>query len=100
MGFCSLEAFGPGTVLVDARRGGIYARFEQEAAELIGVDDPRLKKIANFVSPHPELVQKRIQLPLAGTEKSVDACYLSRRVYEMFLEKGTGTFELNYISSP
>lgn len=99
LGFCSLKAFGPFPVLVDARMGGFYALFDQKP-ELISPADPALQNIPHIASPHPELIQKRLKINAVWHETEPDPERLSELVYRQFLEEGIAPLELTYLSCP
>jgi len=99
MGFCSLEAFAPRPVLVDARSGGFYALIEENPI-LIPVEDPLIQNISHFSSPHVELIQKRLPNATHGVEKDPSPKHLSELIYTRFLEGKTPSLELTYLSSP
>jgi tRNA threonylcarbamoyl adenosine modification protein YeaZ len=71
MGFCSLQAFipsthGPFAVLVDAGRGGVYCLQGQKTGNSLQWNEPRLLPPdqipdMHLISPHPALIEKRIQ---------------------------------------
>lgn len=65
--FCSMELFAPKdvesfAVLFDARMGGIYVLKKGESPKLIQPEKvpDLIARIPYLVSPHPELVEKRI----------------------------------------
>lgn len=99
MGFCSLKAFGPPPILVDARSGGFYA-FLKEKAELLSPRDPRLDEWAKIGSPHPELIKKRIASTAVLHEINPDPEWLAKLIWGQFLEEGAPLLELNYCSRP
>lgn len=99
IGFCSLKAFGPGPVLVDARMGGFYALIEGKAI-LISPSDPRLGSLPEISSPHPELIQKRLPLGPILHETDPDPKRLAELLYTQFLEEGITPLELTYLSCP
>lgn len=99
IGFCSLEAFGPAPVLVDARSGGFYVMLGKEPL-LISPDDLRLQKIDSYNSPHPEMIKKRIDSRAVGFEVDADPKRLAELVYERFLQGGFTPLELNYLAFP
>lgn len=99
IGFCSLEAFGPAPVLVDARSGGFYALLDKEPL-LISPEDPRLQKIDSYNSPHPEMIKKRIDSKAIAIEADADPKRLAVLVYERFLQGGFTPLELNYLAFP
>lgn len=66
--FCSLKTFipekqGPFAILLDARSGGIYVLLEETLA-LLTPDQAKEKveKIPLLISPHPDLIKKRIAM--------------------------------------
>ena len=99
IGFCSLKAFGPLPVLVDARMGGFYALLDQDPL-LLSPASPLLQNLPSISSPHPELIQKR----LAGTsiyrETEPDPKSLTELVYRQFLEEKEASLKLTYLGSP
>lgn len=99
IGFCSLKAFGPGPVLVDARMGGFYALIGEKPA-LISPSDPSLQNLPSISSPHPELIQKRLSCPAIW--RKADPCpkLLAELVYQQFLEEKSPPFELTYLAFP
>ncbi len=97
IGFCSLEAFGPGPLLADARKGGFYALIRRQVS-LITPSDPSLYSLPSISSPHPELIQKRLPFPLLLREVDPDPLFLAELVYRQFLEKGIVPFKLTYFS--
>lgn len=99
LGFCSLKAFGPLPVLVDARMGGFYALFEEKPC-LISPTDPQIQKFPHISSPHPEIIKKRLTAPCLLEEKEPDPALLAQLVYRQFLETGTAPLELTYLSCP
>jgi len=99
MGFCSLKAFGPAPVLVDARSGGFYALLES-SAEIVHPLDPRLASLPEIRSPHPELIQKRLALGPILTETTPSPDLLAKLIWGQFLEEGASPLELNYLSHP
>jgi tRNA threonylcarbamoyl adenosine modification protein YeaZ len=99
IGFCSLEAFGPRPVLVDARGGGFYALFDETPC-LIQPEDPLLQNLPLISSPHPHLIQKRLQTGAIFKETGPDPKSLSQLVYRQFLEEGTPPLKLHYVSVP
>ncbi len=98
-GFCSLEAFGPPPVLVDARMGGFYALLDREPL-LLSPTDPKLQTLKEIRSPHPELIQKRLPSTPIFSETTPDPNTLANLVWRQFLERGAGPLELNYLSHP
>lgn len=99
VGFCSLKAFGPPPVLVDARMGGFYALLEREPC-LLSPNDPRLADLAEIRSPHPELIRKRLICKAVLHQISPDPGRLAKLVWDQFLEEGAQPLELNYLSHP
>jgi tRNA threonylcarbamoyl adenosine modification protein YeaZ len=99
MGFCSLKAFGPAPVLLDARSGGFYALIGDQA-ELIATTDPRLEGLAEIRSPHPDLIKKRLGSGPILHESSPDPARLAKVVWGQFSEGGIAPLELNYCSCP
>lgn len=99
MGFCSLKAFGPAPVLVDARSGGFYALLDRKA-ELLSPTDPRLTVLREIRSPHPELVRKRMDSGALLIEIDPDPAGLAKLIWDQFLEEGAAPLELNYCSCP
>lgn len=98
IGFCSLEAFGPAPVLIDARSGGFYALLDQEPT-LLSPTDPRLHALPLIRSPHPALIQKRLSAP-EFLEMEPSPKRLASLVWSQFLEEGAEPFALNYVSHP
>lgn len=99
IGFCSLKAFGPGPVLVDARMGGFYALIDEKPI-LISPSDPSLKNISHFSSPHPELIQKRLEHTPIWRRAEPDPKLLTELVYQQFLEGKLPPLELTYCAFP
>lgn len=99
MGFCSLQAFGPPPILVDAKSGGFYALFDEKPL-LIAPSDPRLQNISGIRSPHPEIIQKRLCLSSRFEETGPSPEHLAPFLYRKFLEEGAAPFELTYLSPP
>ncbi len=99
IGFCSLKAFGPEPVLVDARSAGFYALLDQTPL-LIAPTDPRLQNLSHIASPHPEIIQKRLPTAPIWHEKAPDPQVLAELSFRQFLEGGTAPFTLTYLSSP
>lgn len=99
IGFCSLKAFGPSPVLVDARMGGFYALLDQ-APLLLSPADPRLQNLSEIRSPHPELIQKRLASEAVFIQMTPDPSLLAKLVWSQFLEEGARPLELNYLSHP
>ncbi len=99
LGFCSLKAFGPAPVLVDARSGGFYALLGDEA-ERISISDERLADLKEIRSPHPDLVQKRLAAGPVLHESSPDPVLVAKLIWGLFLEEGAAPLELNYCSCP
>ncbi len=99
MGFCSLKAFGPSPVLVDARIGGFYALLGENPTLLLPTD-PRLQDLAEIRSPHPQLIQKRLESKAVFHETQPDPNRLAKLVWDQFLEEGARPLELNYLSNP
>jgi tRNA threonylcarbamoyl adenosine modification protein YeaZ len=58
----SLTGFGPGTVAIDARMGGIYVQTEFDAPQLLSLSEASafLPKQPSLASPHPEKILARI----------------------------------------
>lgn len=84
-GFCSLEAFGPGNVLVDARSGGFYALIDGKASLV------QPKEISgHFGSPHSALIKKRFDGDVQEREVNVER--LSSLKFTEFM--------IEYCSSP
>lgn len=80
LGFCSLKAYGPPPILMDARSGGIYAWFGEKAL-LLPRNDPLLT-----------------DLPLCT--HAPDPTLLAKVVWDQFSEEGAPPFSLDYCSSP
>lgn len=99
LGFSSLEAFGPPPVLVDARSGGFYALLEKEAS-LLSPNDEKLKTLSQIRSPHPSIIQKRLQSEAVLIETDPDPKRLALLVWAQFLKGETNPLELNYLSHP
>ncbi len=99
MGFCSLKAFGPAPVLVDARSGGFYS-FLGDKAELIQPTDPRLAGFEEIRSPHPDLIKKRLRPGAILRESNPDSSLLAKLIWAQFLQEGAAPLELNYCSCP
>jgi tRNA threonylcarbamoyl adenosine modification protein YeaZ len=99
IGFCSLKAFGPAPVLVDARSGGLYS-FLGDKAELIQPTDPRLAEFKEIRSPHPHLVEKRLRAGAILHESDPDSSLLAKLIWTQFLQEGAAPLELNYCSCP
>lgn len=98
MGFCSLKAFGPAPVLIDARRGGFYALLEEKSL-LLDPQDPQLLSCGCIGSPHPELIQKR--LPQTKLEKRfLHPEALAKLVWNQYKNEGLQPLKLNYVSQP
>jgi len=81
VGFCSLEAFGPRPVLIDAKKGGFYALLGDETA-LLAPQDPSLSNLPRIGSPHPELIRKRLPETLCE-ERFPDPERLMRLVWDL-----------------
>jgi len=99
IGFCSLKAFGPGPVLVDARMGGFYALIGEKPT-LISPSDPSLQNLPSISSPHPQLIQKRLASPALWREAEPDPRLLAELVYQQFLEEKLTPLELTYAAFP
>ena len=99
LGFCSLKAFAPLPVLVDARMGGFYALLDKEPL-LLDPSSPLLQNLPSISSPHPELIQKRLVCNTIWRETHPDPKSLSELVYRQFLEEGTAPLALAYLSFP
>lgn len=99
VGFCSLEAFGPAPVLVDARSGGFYALLGNEP-ELLSPQDQRLQMLKEIRSPHPKQIEKRLLSPALFIETNPDPSRLAKLVWTHFLERGITPLELVYLSHP
>lgn len=99
IGFCSLEAFGPKPVLVDAKSGGFYA-FLEETPLLLDPTDPKLHGFSHFRSPHPEMIKKRLGAKSFVEEADVDPERLAKLVYEQFLKGENTPLQLNYLAFP
>lgn len=97
LGFCSLKAFGPPPVLVDARRGGIYALLGEKAA-LMAPED--LNELPFVRTPHPEILQKRLGDKVILERCSPNPTHLAKIVWDQFSEEGAAPFMLDYCSSP
>lgn len=80
----SLISFGPGTVAVDARMGGIYVQEEFTSPKLLSLSEAAewLPTQPNLFSPHPEKIlfripglsiEKRRPNPLLMLEKALPA---------------------------
>ncbi len=100
LGFCSLAAFGPLPVLVDARMGGFYALFDSEPRLISPNEIQGIQKFPYIASPHPEIIKKRLTTPSILVEKEPDPDLLADLVYRQFLEKGAPPPELTYLSCP
>ncbi|PIS02568.1 MAG: tRNA (adenosine(37)-N6)-threonylcarbamoyltransferase complex dimerization subunit type 1 TsaB [Chlamydiae bacterium CG10_big_fil_rev_8_21_14_0_10_42_34] len=99
IGFCSLNSFGEGVVLVDARMGGFYALLDKEPI-LISPTDPRLQNISYITSPHPEIIKKRLTTNAVYRESAPNPKIVAELVYTLFLEDKNTPLELTYLSSP
>lgn len=97
LGFCSLKAFGPPPVLVDARQGGIYALIDKKA---VLMPPEELTTLPLIRSPHPETLQKRIQSKAIFEICDPDPAHLAQVVWDQFLEAGTPNFVIDYCGSP
>jgi tRNA threonylcarbamoyl adenosine modification protein YeaZ len=99
MGFCSLKAFGPPPVLVDARMGGFYALLDS-TPQLLSPTDPKLQTLVEIHSPHPSVIQKRLSCPALFTETTPHPDFLAPLIWQQFLQEGATPLELNYLSHP
>lgn len=99
LGFCSLRAFGPPPVLVDARTGGFYALLEGKAS-LVSPSDPRLQPLSLIRSPHPDLIKKRLVSKAFFQEMSPNPDGLAKLVWEQFQREGATPFALEYLTCP
>jgi tRNA A37 threonylcarbamoyladenosine modification protein TsaB len=99
LGFCSLKAFEPLPVLIDARMGGFYALLDNKPL-LLPPSSPLLQNLPSISSPHPELIQKRLISNAIYTEVHPTPKSLSQIVYRQFLEEGAAPFELAYLTFP
>jgi tRNA threonylcarbamoyl adenosine modification protein YeaZ len=103
LGFCSLKAFGPLPVLVDARGAGVYflnAKCKMQNAELLPISSPILQNLPVISSPHPEWIKKRLSSGAVWHETEPDPKWLTELVYRQFLEEGTAPLELTYLCCP
>ncbi|MBX7066691.1 MAG: tRNA (adenosine(37)-N6)-threonylcarbamoyltransferase complex dimerization subunit type 1 TsaB [Parachlamydiales bacterium] len=76
LGFCSLKAFGPAPILMDAKSGGVYAWFGDKA----------------FLLPRTDA---RVQgMPLCTHPP--DPTLLAKVVWDQFSEEGAPPFLLDY----
>lgn len=107
-GFCSLEAFIPRdkksfVVLIDARMGGLYIlTHNAKTPALLALKEVQ-KSIAGIdflVSPHPQAIQKRIELTGNWIEAFPDTEALSSLAYNLFLRGEEAPLTLSYLSSP
>lgn len=96
LGFCSLKAFGPPPILVDAKKGGFYALL----GDLPLLVQPSQLPVQIFSSPHPEIIRKRLVYPAQVIETGLNPEYLASLVFRQFLEEGAAPLELNYLISP
>jgi tRNA threonylcarbamoyl adenosine modification protein YeaZ len=94
VGFCSLEAFGPPPVVVDAKSGGFYLLLGKKAEKVT-----ELKNLIAARSPHPESIKKRVD-GMILTQAEVDPERLAGLVYERFLEGNFPVLEPAYLSFP
>jgi tRNA threonylcarbamoyl adenosine modification protein YeaZ len=99
MGFCSLKAFGPSPVLVDARMGGFYALLDG-VPQRISPTDPRIQNLPYIRSPHPELIGKRLQTTAIFEQTEAGPALLAQIIYHQFLEEGIAPLELTYLIAP
>jgi tRNA threonylcarbamoyl adenosine modification protein YeaZ len=97
LGFCSLEAFGPNPVLVDARSAGFYALLDKEPI-LASPEDPILQTFPLFSSPHPQNIKKKFN----GNVEEVDPDprRLAELVYEQLLKGASPSLEIRYLAFP
>lgn len=115
IGFCSLKAFappvdGPFAILIDARIGGMYTLlgnrekgslvFETPLLLPLAQAEEKLSTIVHFASPHPLLIQKRLNPLGHWFETTPNASILAREVYQKFLEEGSSPLVLSYLSVP
>ena len=107
-GFCSLEGFIPKdkksfAVVIDARMGGLYIlKHDSENPILVPLNQAQnsLTDINFLASPHPEAIQKRIELKGHWIETSPDIARLSSLCHNLFLRGEETPLILSYLSSP
>jgi tRNA threonylcarbamoyladenosine biosynthesis protein TsaB len=107
-GFCSLQAFIPKdqeswAVLIDARMGGLYIlTHEAESPILVSLNQAQnsLTHVDFLASPHPETIQKRVELKGHCIETSPDIERLSALCHNLFLRGEETPLILSYLSSP
>jgi len=107
-GFCSLQAFIPKNqqswaVLIDARMGGLYILpHDSESPILVPLNQAQnnLTHVDFLASPHPEIIQKRIELKGRWIKTSPDIERLSSLCHELFLRGEEAPLILSYLSSP
>ena len=108
IGFCSLEAFIPKdkdsfAVLIDARIGGLYILTHNSQSPILlplNKVPQALDQIHFFASPHPQVIQKRIELKGIWIETSPDIEAISTLTYNLFLRGEETPLTLSYLSSP
>jgi len=73
----SLAGFGPGTVLVDARMGGIYVQTNGEEPRLLSLEEAStvLPDHPALISPHPDKILARIP-GLSIEKRKLDPLFL------------------------
>jgi tRNA threonylcarbamoyladenosine biosynthesis protein TsaB len=107
-GFCSLKAFVPMdsasfAVVVDARIGGLYLlSHEMQTPLLVSLIEAEkiLTSIDTLLSPHPEIIKKRIASSRNWIETSPNEDSLSLLAYHLFLRGELSPLTLSYLSSP
>lgn len=107
-GFCSLLGFFPQqtescAVVCDARMGGFYVLDSMDAAaHLLPLDcaPSYLARFTKIASPHPELLQKRLCLPMEWIETNPDPIRLALHAATLFSRGAFAPLSLTYLSNP
>jgi tRNA threonylcarbamoyl adenosine modification protein YeaZ len=98
-GFCSLEAYGPDAVVVDARIKGFYLlKNSLHAPILLPADEAHniLSGLPKIASPHPETIRKRLPLLSQIVETSPDPSLLAAIGRRLFLQGNPASLLLSY----
>lgn len=102
-GFCSLEAYGPPPVVVDARMGGFYLLKNSFCAPILlpmAEAQSALSGLLKIASPHPETIRKRLLTLSQIVETFPDPSLLAAMGERLFLQGNPVPLSLSYLIEP
>lgn len=97
IGFCSLKAFGPPPVLFDAKAGGFYALFEENALPQKIPCIESLPPKTQARTPHFKALREKLPETIEIIAQKIDPARLSSLVFKQFAEEGAKPFTISYL---